>query len=133
MISKLFFFVDLTFFLSDRGAGLTTSIEYRAGLFEPAVIDSNDLLRDPAGVLAQLCHRLELEWLPAAMLQWPAGPRASDGVWAPHWYQNVEASTGFAPWRPREIKLETTQRELADAMDRPYRVLAERRIRPRDE
>ena len=31
------------------------------------------------------------------MLAWPAGPRASDGVWAPHWYSTVEASTSFGP------------------------------------
>ena len=35
-----------------------------------------------------------------AMLAWPAGPRDSDGVWAPHWYASVWTSTGFAPYRP---------------------------------
>jgi hypothetical protein len=30
------------------------------------------------------------------MLSWPAGRRASDGVWAPAWYASVERSTGFA-------------------------------------
>ena len=34
------------------------------------------------------------------MLHWPPGRRASDGVWAPHWYQAVEASTGFGPPEP---------------------------------
>jgi branched-chain amino acid aminotransferase len=34
------------------------------------------------------------------MLSWPAGPRDSDGVWAPYWYDSVHASTGFAPYRP---------------------------------
>ena len=28
-----------------------------------------------------------------AMLSWPAGRRASDGVWAPSWYDSVERST----------------------------------------
>jgi hypothetical protein len=31
------------------------------------------------------------------MLSWPAGPRPTDGVWAPHWYASVEATTGFGP------------------------------------
>jgi hypothetical protein len=31
------------------------------------------------------------------MLTWPAGPRKSDGVWAPAWYDAVERSTGFGP------------------------------------
>jgi hypothetical protein len=29
------------------------------------------------------------------MLEWPAGLRPTDGVWAPAWYQSVERSTGF--------------------------------------
>jgi hypothetical protein len=29
------------------------------------------------------------------MLSWPAGPRDSDGVWAPYWYDSVWKSTGF--------------------------------------
>ena len=29
------------------------------------------------------------------MLRWPPGPRATDGVWAPHWYGRVLESTGF--------------------------------------
>ena len=31
------------------------------------------------------------------MLSWPPGPRDSDGVWAPYWYDNVIRSTGFVP------------------------------------
>jgi hypothetical protein len=34
------------------------------------------------------------------MLTWPPGPRETDGVWAPHWYSRVWASTGFEPYRP---------------------------------
>jgi hypothetical protein len=36
------------------------------------------------------------------MLSWPAGPQPEDGVWARYWYDNVQASTGFAPYRPSE-------------------------------
>jgi hypothetical protein len=36
------------------------------------------------------------------MLSWPAGPKPEDGVWAKHWYHNVHASTGFAPYEPRK-------------------------------
>ena len=39
------------------------------------------------------------------MLHWPAGPRDSDGVWAPYWYDAVARSTGFEAWHPREIDL----------------------------
>jgi hypothetical protein len=36
----------------------------------------------------------------ARMLAWPPGPRDSDGVWAPHWYDSVRSSTGFVPRTP---------------------------------
>ncbi|MEM7218481.1 MAG: HAD family hydrolase [Pseudomonadota bacterium] len=65
------------------------------------VIDSEDVLRDPRRALTVLCAALDIEF-DDAMLEWPAGRRDSDGVWAPHWYQSVEASTGFEPWRERD-------------------------------
>ena len=64
---------------------------------EPVVLDSRELLLDPPHVLEQLCARIGLEF-DKAMLEWPAGPRAEDGVWAPHWYHAVHQSTGFAPY-----------------------------------
>jgi hypothetical protein len=67
--------------------------------FAGPVVDADDLLRDPPGVLKRLCAALDIEFQPA-MLSWPPGPRDSDGVWAPHWYASVEASTGFATPAP---------------------------------
>jgi hypothetical protein len=69
----------------------------------PPVVDADMLLADPRGVLAGLCAALGIPFS-EAMLSWPAGPRASDGVWAPHWYDAVNRSTGFgAPSPPREL------------------------------
>ena len=65
----------------------------------PAVIEACNVLADPRGSLSALCNRLGLAF-DEAMLHWPAGRRASDGVWAPSWYDQVERSTGFAPPRP---------------------------------
>jgi hypothetical protein len=62
----------------------------------PPVMDADALLADPRTVLQTLCKALSIPFS-AAMLEWPAGPRASDGVWAPHWYDAVNRSTGFAP------------------------------------
>ena len=62
------------------------------------VIDARDVLLDPPGVLRALCDRIGLPF-DAAMLSWPMGRRATDGVWARYWYAAVEASTGFAPYR----------------------------------
>ena len=62
----------------------------------PPVIDSDAVLADPAGHLAKLCARLGLTWDPA-MLHWRVGPHPQDGIWEAHWYDAVNASTGFGP------------------------------------
>ena len=64
--------------------------------FGGPVVDADALLRDPRGRLEALCAALGIPFR-AAMLSWPAGPRDTDGVWAPYWYASVEASTGFGP------------------------------------
>ena len=59
------------------------------------VIDSADIRQDPETMLKKLCLSINLPFDPA-MLSWPAGPRADDGIWAAHWYNTVHKSTGFA-------------------------------------
>lgn len=61
----------------------------------PIVIDSDDILRNPAGMLAALCDALGIDYTDA-MLRWQAGYHAEDGIWARHWYNAVIGSTGFA-------------------------------------
>lgn len=64
------------------------------------VIDSDDFLTDPAVYQREICRRLDVacdDALLTSMLDWPAGRRRSDGVWAPAWYSAVEASSGFGP------------------------------------
>lgn len=68
----------------------------------PPVVDSADILRDPAAVLERLCDALGIDWQPA-MLHWPAGRHPQDGIWASHWYDSVEASTGFSPKQERPL------------------------------
>lgn len=60
----------------------------------PPVVDAQDVLTDPRGVLSTLCGQLGIAFADD-MLAWPAGTRDSDGVWAPHWYDQVHTSTGF--------------------------------------
>lgn len=70
----------------------------QAELFEQfpgPVIDSADIRRDPQAMLRRLCDQIGLSFDPA-MLCWPAGGHADDGVWAAHWYGAVHQSTGFA-------------------------------------
>jgi len=67
--------------------------------FGGPVLDSADLLAAPEAALRALCAALGVPFS-AAMLSWPPGPRASDGVWAPYWYDSVRRSTGFVPVVP---------------------------------
>ncbi|MCH2084630.1 MAG: hypothetical protein MK226_19715 [Saprospiraceae bacterium] len=78
-----------------------------------AVVDSKELLLDPEKVLRQLCAKLDLAF-DASMLQWTAGPRPEDGVWAKHWYANVHKSTGFQPYTPQKISLPPAMEKLAE-------------------
>jgi hypothetical protein len=60
----------------------------------PLVIDSADIRANPQESLEKLCTALGIPFT-ENMLHWPAGPKSYDGVWAPHWYNAVHASTGF--------------------------------------
>ncbi|MBO0776304.1 MAG: HAD family hydrolase [Actinobacteria bacterium] len=88
------------------------------GAFPGPVVDSRDLLSDPAGTLRALCAALGVPFT-EAMLAWPAGPRPSDGVWGRYWYASVWRSTGFGPYRPRSEPLPARLAALADRC-RPY-------------
>jgi len=85
--------------------GLLQQVALLDQLEGPPVIDAADFLRGPETYLRWLCDWLGIPFTDA-MLAWPAGPRDSDGVWAPHWYDAVRASTGFAPYRPRQVDLD---------------------------
>lgn len=94
----------------------------------PPVIDGADVLAAPGPVLVQLCAALGIAYTDA-MLRWPAGRRASDGVWAPAWYDAVERSTGFsAPAAPADHALGDELQRIADAARPHYEALARHRI-----
>ena len=95
---------------------------------EVPIIDSGDFLRAPEAHLRWLCDWLGIPFTDR-MLSWPPGPRDSDGVWAPHWYAAVWRSTGFEPWRPREVSLSGDDAEVAEACRPIYAALHARRVR----
>lgn len=70
----------------------------------PPVLDSIDILNRPREMLTLLCNRLGIPFLDQ-MLSWPPGPRATDGIWAKHWYASVENSTEFKPYQPKSEPL----------------------------
>jgi hypothetical protein len=94
----------------------------------PPVVDAADILADPAGILQKLCAALGVNYTPA-MLHWPPGRRATDGVWAPAWYHSVERSTGFAaPRREPSVALPPHLEKLAEQAMPYYQALAQHRL-----
>jgi hypothetical protein len=96
----------------------------------PPVVDSADLLAAPEPVLRALCAALGVPFS-ERMLSWPPGRRATDGVWARHWYERVERSTGFEAAEPASVP--TLDGRMADleARCRPlYERLHAHRLRP---
>ena len=60
----------------------------------PIVVAAEDVRANPAGTLDRLCAGLGISF-EHCMLSWAKGPKPFDGVWAPHWYNAVHASSGF--------------------------------------
>jgi hypothetical protein len=107
---------------------IVRSVQARTGAFPP-VIDAKDVLDNPRHMLALLCDKLGVEFT-ESMLTWPAGRRATDGVWAKHWYDAVEKSTSFQPYRPKNEHLPSHLNELYDKSAELYQTLHRHRLRP---
>jgi hypothetical protein len=89
----------------------------------PPVVDAADILANPARTLERLCRALGIEYTPS-MLGWPQGPRPTDGVWAPAWYQSVERSTGFeVRGLESAVVLPPPLQRIADEAQRHYEAL----------
>ena len=80
-----------------------------------AILDARQLLLNPSKVLQTLCQRLSIPWT-TTMLNWKAGPRPEDGVWAPHWYHSVHESTGFKKYEERSIPFAPRPRSTGGRM-----------------
>jgi hypothetical protein len=107
--------------------GLSQQWELYSRLVEtgahPPVLDSADVLDNPAQALQDLCARVGVVW-DDAMLRWAPGPRPTDGVWAKHWYASVEASTGFGPPSRTQIDLPRRLQNVHSACREIYDALA---------
>src|SRR5205085_8737822 len=94
----------------------------------PPVVEGAGVPAGPQAMLARLCLALSIPFR-QEMLRWPAGRRASDGVWAPAWYDAVERSTGFeAPERRAYPPLPDALRRIAEAARPHYDALAAHRL-----
>lgn len=94
----------------------------------PPVLDSVDVLSNPRRMLGLLCDALRVEFQ-ESMLTWPPGPRTTDGIWARHWYGEVEKSTGFRPYQPKLEPIPTHLAQLHDQCAEHYARLYEHRLR----
>lgn len=93
----------------------------------PLVIDSSDVRANPERAIQALCSALDLDFDPA-MLSWPKGGNAADGVWAPVWYDAVHNSTGFAGAEGPLPQLDDRQSALLETALPQYLAMKERAI-----
>lgn len=110
--------------LFEHVVGLTGTI--------PPVIDADDVLRDPRGTLTLLCEALDVPFV-EHMLAWPPGPRDTDGTWAPYWYDTVQVSTRFAPYKPRVMETPEPYLDLEASARVFYERMARHCLRPTPE
>lgn len=103
---------------------LATGLPQQVEIFEhvlartgrpPPVLDSADLLARPEPMLRALCDALGVPFS-ERMLAWPPGRRDTDGIWARHWYDRVEQSTGFETPQPKEEGTPTAAPALPPAV-----------------
>ncbi|WP_417621845.1 HAD family hydrolase [Parasphingorhabdus sp.] len=94
----------------------------------PIILDSADILRDPEAHLRALCTALDIPW-DAGMLSWQAGPRATDGLWAAHWYGRVVETTGFGGPEGAAPVLAAKEKGIADQCRDAFLKLSALRIR----
>lgn len=94
----------------------------------PPVIDADEFLKSPEAQLRSLCAQLGVSFTPR-MLTWPPGSRASDGVWAPYWYERVLKSGGFEPYEPRKLAVPPEHQPTVQAVLPSYETLFAQRLR----
>ena len=93
----------------------------------PPVLDARDVLDNPRAMLAALCDAVGVAFTDA-MLAWPPGLRETDGVWARHWYKEVETTTTFKPYRPKDEPVPDELRGVLRECEAIYQRLYEHRL-----
>ena len=93
----------------------------------PPVIDARDVLDNPRHTLSLLCDAVGVEFTDR-MLSWPPGLRDTDGVWARYWYKEVETTTTFRPYKPKNEPVAEHLGEVHRACEGYYRELYAHRL-----
>lgn len=118
---------------SDEDTGFPQQLEIFEWLrrnqgITPLVIDSVEVLNEPRRTLGLLCDALGMDFQ-ESMLSWSPGLRPTDGVWAKHWYKEVETTTGFRPYKPKPDQVPDSLSDLYDRCLASYETLYEHRLR----
>ena len=93
------------------------------------MLNAKDVLMNPKSQLQGLCAKLGIEFT-VDMLSWPSGKRDTDGVWAPHWYSEVEKTTGFQRYSYANTTLEDKWSEIYKKCLSDYELLNSFRMKP---
>jgi len=94
---------------------------------KPLVIDARDVQENPRGLLTALCAATGIPFT-ERMLSWPPGRRDTDGVWAKYWYDNVERSTGFLPYKPKTEPLPEALKPVLEECRPIYEEMSRHRL-----
>lgn len=94
----------------------------------PAVLDAKDVQQDPRGQLGLLCEALNIPFYDS-MLSWQPGLRPTDGIWAKHWYKEVETSTSFRPYQPKSATVPPQLSSVYEQCRQCYESLWPHRLR----
>lgn len=86
------------------------------------VLDSSDILKNPELTLKKLCAQIDLEYSDS-MISWDPGPRSIDGCWAQYYYKQTHLSSGFLPYREKNVSLDDYHRELYEVANNYYKQL----------
>ncbi|MEM9858269.1 MAG: sulfotransferase family protein [Bacteroidota bacterium] len=113
-----------------------TGLERQYALFEHlksrgepvAVVDSKQLLLNPADLLKKLCKYLGISF-DEQMLSWTSGALPEDGVWAKYWYHNVHNSSGFQPYRSKKETFPESLKPLLHECEPYYKLLLNHSIK----
>ena len=97
----------------------------------PPVIDSDDLMADPPGIVAAWCHAVDIDWMPEA-LSWEPGARDEVSWWdGGSFHESLRNSSGLEPQPRTSVDISEAPapiRELAAKLRPHYEHLRAHRI-----
>jgi len=91
------------------------------------VVDAQDILQDPSGILRNLCARCGIPF-EKGMLSWAAGPHPADGIWGKYWYDQLWSTIGFKPYVQKKVTVSSKLAAMVDLCMPLYEELYQDRI-----